>query len=136
MVKSKYSLLYHIALNHALGRIEDLKKNITILSLDTNVDGLLEEEPQAILENHSKSYVDAHMSSIFYQYQDNPSQNFFNYIEKTYEGNLDTFFNKLDFSNAWSVSNEIMARSTFFGRSYQNNNSNLTMNFRRYAFKT
>lgn len=112
--ESVYSNLYHLSLSLLLDNHKVTKQTLEYLNNKTNEQGFLNIDTKEIKGNHSQNYINLHMSSIFYQTQD-INQKMVNYLHKNAKHIQENFIN-LDFSNAWSISNELMAWSTLFAR--------------------
>ena len=123
---SPYTYLYHLALSKLLDNEEIEKNSLEYLNAKINSNGLLEINHDEINGNHSKDYIDLHMSSIFYQSQ-NLDSRAIDYLDGQKNKILSSFKN-LNFDNAWSISNEIMAWSTLFSR-YESFDNGKSINY-------
>jgi len=118
--ESIYSLLYHASLAKSLNKIEMLNEIALKLNNKLDRNGFLKPETSSIQGSHSNEYVSLHMTSIYYcLFGTNDSIQ--RYINENIN-NIEKKWNSLDYSNAWSVSNELMAWATLVSIS-QNSNS-------------
>ncbi len=117
--ESIYSLLYHASLSKSLNKKEMLNEIALKLNNKLDKNGFLKPELSSIQGSHSIEYVSLHMTSIYYCLFGSNE-----YIQKYINENIDEIekkWNSLDYSNAWSVSNELMAWATLVS---MNKNSN------------
>lgn len=113
---SLYSDLYHLAVADLLNKYELFSKTKIIISQSLNPNGMLKEKAISLSGEHSLDYISLHMSSIFYHFESKPSSNFYKYLEQIISHGINKYCENLSYTNAWSVSNELMAFGTLLAR--------------------